>query len=261
MLVSLKKHCSNLFSVLGETEYVTDWMSVAEWLQLAASVKSVDIDIIQHDPGFGMCSAADEYSMSSETLLNEFASGIVKFNFVWGALESSLNIIKPPNHPDQTKRGKIRNACYFLEKYFHSKLMLPFLVEETAKFRSTAQMCFGYQRVEERFKKAGQVGLPGVGLFGVYELRNSFAHGSMEFPEPDEENQPVSEHANMLEHATRIVLISIQMLLLAHFKDSTNSIMFAWNSDDSFDEYPLSEVLRGCHVVVCGEQNQLHLSL
>jgi len=89
MLIPLEKHCSNLVSVLGETELAVDWMPVAEWLHLAASVKSVEIDIIQHDQGFGYCSAADEYSMSREVLLNEFATGIVKFNFVWGALESS----------------------------------------------------------------------------------------------------------------------------------------------------------------------------
>jgi len=117
-------------------------------------------------------------------------------------------------------------------------------------------LCFGYQKVEERFKKSVDIGMPGTGLLGVYELRNSFAHGSMEFPEPDEDNQPVSEHARMVEHAARVVLISIQMLLLAHFKESITPIAFAWNCAYSDEEYPLCEVLRGCHIEKNNDKNR-----
>lgn len=67
------------------------------------------------------------------------------------------------------------------------------------------------------------------------------------------------EHVNMVGHATRVVLISIQMLLLAHFKESMYPILFAWNKDYSFNEYPLSEVLRDCHMAKDSEQNQFQL--
>lgn len=257
MLLPLSRHAANLVSVLGESEYVAEWASTAEWLQLAASVKSVEIDIIQHDPAFGYCSTADQYNLSREDLLKQFATKIAVFSFVWGALESSLKVIDPPNHPARDKRGKIRNACYLLDNYFARRQLVSHLLEETANFRSLAQNCFGYDNVEKRFLAASSIKPPSIGLFGVYELRNSFAHGSLAFPEPDEDNLPVSSHGAMIEHAARVVLISIQMLLLAHFNDSDDPISFALYPDSLAEEYPLSSVLRGCHMELQRSEDQM----
>lgn len=248
MLVSLEEHCARIVGILGDTELVREWENVAEWLQLAASIKKVEVDIIQFDHGFGYCSDADEYSMAREDLLNVFVSELSRFNFVWGGLESCLNNIKVPKHPNKAKRGKISNACYFLHQYFGTVSPPSYLGEEVAAFRSAASSCFGYDSVEKRFKRSGEVGWPGGGLFTVYELRNLFAHGSLCFPEPDEENQPISDHQSMVKHATRVVLLSIQMLLLAHFKHSELKIPYSWDLGIDRDDVPLWIALNGCHL-------------
>ena len=221
---------------------------MAEWLQLAAAIKNVEIDIIQFDQGFGYCSHADQYSMAREELMRRFVSELSRFNFVWGGLESCLNNIKPPKHPDKLKRGKISNACYYLQKYFELKPHLPSLGEELIAFRLAASSCFGYESVEKRFDRSRGAG---SGLFTVYELRNLFAHGSLRFPEPDDENQPVSDHQHMVNHATRIVLLSTQMLLLAYFKHSDLEI--------DRDEVPLWIALSSCHLATQDADIQMSL--
>jgi hypothetical protein len=248
MLVDLKNHSLRLVWILGDSELAYEWENVAEWLQLATAIKNVEVDIIQFDQGFGYCSQADEYNLAREELLNGFILELSRFNFVWGGLESCLNNIKPPKHPDKSKRGKISDACHYLQRYFEIKPLPSFFTEEVSAFRLAASSCFGYESVENRFKRSGDVGWPGFGLFTVYELRNLFAHGTLSFPEPDEENQPISDHQNMVSHATRVVLLSIQMLLLAYFKHSDLEISCSLNLDLDLEEVPLWIALSGCHL-------------
>ena len=259
MLIPVNAHCANVARVLKAVEDAVDWENVADWLLVAASVKSVDLDTIQHDWDFGYCSSADEFQMSREDLLQRFVTNISIFTFAWGALEAALEVIKPPKHADKSKGGKIRNACHYLKGKFESRSSVLHLFEEVSNFRSAAQACFGYEGVEAQFRDVTDIGTPGIGLYAVYKLRNSFAHGSLAFPMPDEENRPDSEHAGMVTHATRIVLLTLQMLLLAHFGESNEPVSFAWDRIDLSDESPLWLVLRGCHVEQEEESSQLSL--
>lgn len=259
MLIDLKTHCSRLVGILGETELVDEWEHVADWLQLAAAIESVEVNTIQFQGGFGYCSAADEYSMAREKLLNEFVLQLSRFSFVWGALECCLNKIKPPAHPNQVKRGKISNACHYLSVYFEQKPPPLHLAREIESFRVAASQCYGFASVEKRFAASGTVGWPGNGLYMVYELRNLFAHGSLRFPEPDEENQPISDHRAMILHATRVVLISIQMLLLAHFRHSELPIPFTFSDDFEREHIELWLAVSGCHLESGNEALQLPL--
>ena len=64
----------------------------------------------------------------------------------------------------------------------------------------------------------------------------------MSFPEPDEDNEPNSPYDSLVEHATRIVLLSIQMLMLHHFDAEDYEI---WHDSDLTT---LGNVLRSCHL-------------
>jgi hypothetical protein len=68
----------------------------------------------------------------------------------------------------------------------------------------------------------------------------------------------VSGHAAMVGHATRVVLLSMQMLALAHTDESEDPIR--WESEDGkSDEMALSSVLRSCHLVRDDEYAQVPL--
>lgn len=144
MLVSLDKHCARLVEILTNRDIGCD--NIAEWLQLAASIKQVEVDVIQYQKGFGFCRDADEYSIAREKLLKTFIFELARFNFVWGGLEASINNVKPPKHPIKNKRGKIRNTCYLFELYFYSKSPIALLEEQVLAFRDAAKSCFGIIR-------------------------------------------------------------------------------------------------------------------
>jgi hypothetical protein len=120
-------------------------------------------------------------------------------------------------------------------------------------------MCFGYEKVQSRYSEVKEFGVIAIGLYCVYELRNSFAHGSITFPMPDEENKPISAHSAMVLAATRIVLLSLQMLLLAHYRESEELITFQFSTEIDHDDYPLWLVIRGCHIEYDDDDRQLSL--
>ncbi|WP_204137012.1 hypothetical protein [Halomicronema sp. CCY15110] len=188
-----------------------------EWLHIASSLESVTLNTIKNNRSFGWCRDSDEYDLARDKLLNSFVQKLTIFNFVWGALESAIDIVKPPKHPEKDKRGKISNTCYLIGKRFNADSQVSGLEEANIAFKEISSKCFGLERIKNRISRIQDYGESGVGLYAVYELRNLFAHGSISFPEPDEDNEPNSPYDSLVEHATRIVLLSIQMLIIHHF--------------------------------------------
>lgn len=245
--------------ILVEIDGYHEWEETAEWLLLAGSIKSVSVDIIQHDKGFGLCSDADELTCSHEELLEQFVTDLTRFNYAWGAIESAINTIKPPRHPQKRKCGKIRDTCYLLKKYFDIREPVLFLKDSINDFIDASQSCLGYEKVQSRCSEVNEFGMVGIGLYCVYELRNSFAHGRLSFPTPVQEKKPRSNHSSMVIAATRVILITLQMLLLVHYNESDDPINFHFPIDEDREEYPLWLVIRGCHLEMEEDYDQLSL--
>lgn len=65
----------------------------------------------------------------------------------------------------------------------------------------------------------------GIGLSVVYEIRNEFAHGSFLFPEPPDWGiEKKALEVDIFSVASRIVLLSIQMILIAKYKNDVSEI-------------------------------------
>lgn len=243
LLVPLEKHISNLCRALSDSDCFIEWCSVLEWLRLAGSMEFVKLDTIKNDDTFGWCSDADEYAISRDELMNSFVTKLTVFNFVWGALESTIDIVKPPKHPLKEKRGKISNTSYLLGRKYTVNKQLLGLDDQTIAFKDLSERCFGFERIQDRIKEVLSYGNSGVGLYAVYELRNLFAHGSMSFPEPDEEDENNNPYNSLVEHATRIVLLSIQMLALLFFDAAFDRL------EHDCIESDLEIELRSCHIL------------
>ncbi|EMK3307600.1 hypothetical protein WD374_004229 [Vibrio vulnificus] len=256
-MIKLNDHIATLSHVMFSTDDVAEWSGVYQWLQIAASVESVSLDTIKYNNSFGWCAPSDEFDLARDKLLPIFAEKLAIFNFVWGALESTIDIVKPPKNPDKSKRGKVRDACFWLNTFNRSD-SIPELLVQTTMFRELAQKSIGYERVETRIGELKEFGVSGVGLYAVYELRNLFAHGSMEFPYPDGENNPVCPEISLVEAATRIVLFSIQLLMLKHFPNPDEYEVFLTTVVGNIDgDIKLADALRMCHLDV----NQLEAQL
>lgn len=79
----------------------------------------------------------------------------------------------------------------------------------------------------------------------------------MAFPKPDEEHRPISSHSILITHATRIVLLSLQMLFLAHYRDSRADVEYAWHGNFDYERLPLHLLLRTFHFERSRESSQL----
>ena len=259
MFLPLDTHCAALAHLLTTTEDWQKWDRVYDWLLVAASVGAIELTTTQHSQAYGWCSSADEFDDARNTLLKRFVEEYSVFSLIWSAMEACLTSMHLPKNPDKSKRGKIRDACGRLRRYFTNRHIVKGLSNEVDAFRFAAQQCLGLDAVDRRFSEVSEIGHAGIGLYAVYELRNSFAHGSLALPMPDEENRPISSHEVMIRHASRIVLLELQMLFLSYFPDLRMQVAFDWHPESELDEGPLWLALRTCHLTEaeCGYQLSL----
>lgn len=247
-MIQLDDHIATLSHIVFSTDDVAEWGGVYQWLHISASIESVSLDTIKYNQSFGWCAPADDLDLARDKLLPIFTTKLAIFNFVWGVLESTIDIVKPPKNLDKSKQGKIRDACLWLSSFDKSE-PIPELLTQTTLFRALALKSIGYERVEKRISATDELGSTGVGLYAVYELRNLFAHGNMEFPYPDGNNLPVCAEIDLVDCATRIVLFSIQLLMLKHFPNPEDYEVFVTSVSGSLDgETNLSYALRVCHL-------------
>lgn len=248
MLLPVHSHAARIVDVLALREDPSEWFGVCEWLQVASSVQDVTVNTGRFNTSYGWCSSADEYDDAREELLRKFVHEYSIFSFIWGAIESSLTLISPPKHPDRAKRGKIRDASYYLKSAFQNRSEITGLTEEVSKFCEAARSCLGSSAVDARLAELPEFGAAGIGLYVVYELRNQFAHGAIEFPQPDEENRPISDHESMVSSASRVALLQLQMLLLAHLQPQDEPLSFGRELGSGTEDVPLYTALRACHL-------------
>lgn len=244
-LKPIGQHCYDLAEAMGIIEPCDSMLVVSEWLRVAAAIKSVDVDWIRFETSFGWCSGADHYELAKEEILQRFLTNLTVFMYTWGAVEAAIEAISPPPHPDKSKRGKISNACHYICAYFRNRLTIAPYLEFVGQFYGLASKSPSYEELMDQFTMRNDIGPEGFGLFAVYKLRNKFAHGDMIFPGPDAEHRPISDAPSIVERATRIVLLSIQMLALVHCADKGLSIERPLSEDDY--ETPLTEWLRVLH--------------
>ena len=259
MLLPLHNHAARIAEVLALRENPTEWFSVCEWLQVASSVEAVTVNTRKFNTSFSWCSSANEFDDAREDLLRKFVQEYSIFSFVWGAVESAITLIGPPKHSDKAKRGKIRDAAYYLQSAFDDRAEVRGLSQEIGSFCAAARACLGTKAVDKRLDEIGEFGGAGIGLYVVYELRNQFAHGAIQFPEPDKENRPISEHQLMVSQASRVALLQLQMLLLAHLHPKDEPVTFGRALSAGSEEVPLYTALRTCHLEPTDEIFQLSL--
>lgn len=212
-MISIPQHCSRvreLFEVVDLEQY----MLFSEWLLLASSIDNIQIDTSKYDYTWGICESSHEYDLARELVLKNFATDLTIFSFIWCAIESLINNINPPSHPDKSKKGKIRNICYYLNKNLRTSNLPDEYINSILLFKELSQNFLNQKKLQSKLDSTPE-GIAGIGLLLVYELRNSFAHGSMLPAQPNEENEPISLQINLVQTASRICLLTIQLIFLS----------------------------------------------
>ncbi len=254
MMKEISEHCSDLSKLISGYESEIEWPNQFEWLNIASGIKKVEFDVIRFDSCFGYCSDADQWYGAREELLEKYITELTSFTYVWGALESLIDDINPPPSPE---KGKINSICYYLKNKLESiDIISPYdgLLNEIRDILDSSDV--NEPSILDRFQTSSYISKHGIGLFVIYKLRNLFAHGSLSFPYPDEENRPKSNYPEIVLLSTRIVLITIQMIWLAFYKNSVLKSSLHWEPDED-GEYNIDEILRKIHLKTPNYKQQM----
>lgn len=207
--IDLDRHCWELAAALAAIGRPYAFLSASQWLETAAGLNSVSVDLQRYDSDAGWCSAAWEYLLEREKQLARFTKDLAVFQFVWAGLEALIDEsgLSEPAAP----KGKVNQTCGFLTSHVAEVVAPTGYYDELAEFRRCASVLPGHDDLADRFTLQPHVGPEALGLALVYKVRNRFAHGSAAFTQRDLD-EPVFDDA-MLRHASRIVLLSIQMIV------------------------------------------------
>jgi len=241
----LDEHCCSLSRLVSGYDIELEWLTQSEWLNIASGIVSVKFDIMRYDSSVGYCRNADNWHFSREEILEKYVTELTGFTYVWGALEALINEIDPPPAPI---KGRIRDICYYLYNKLDSGDVIdpyPSVVERLRQILETSDA--RDDRILKRFDKIENISEHGTGIYAIYKLRNSLVHGSIAFPYPDEENRPISMYPELVRLSTRIVLLTMQMIWLAHYKGSKVLCSVDWETLTE-KKYPIEEVLHKIHL-------------
>lgn len=274
-LIDLSEHCARLSDLLGYPEVsakrpyrkvrdeTIDWMSASEWLRIASSIDCVEVDTTRFDESVAWCRPAWEYESQRSILLSQLATQLTVFNFAWGGFETITRLIDPPRVPKGVKPGRtsfVDEAAFYLKSHFEPMRLPAFYGAVLADFRETLDRISHYGNLSEEFRIQQFAGISGVGIHVVRRIRNRLAHGTMRMPVPERWSGTTPLDVELIGLSTRIVLLTVQMLLSTYFKDDHFTVDCPVDEWGVSSEEEIGVALRRLHVRPSAvDRNQLSL--
>lgn len=195
-----------------------------DWLKLSSGVESINIDTAKHDDSVLYCGIVWDYEEARSKLMSSLTTELVRFHFVWGALESLVAEFVPS--AKIKKIGKMNALCDYLKKSNLEDLLPKGYLEEYNNLVELMKKISQYKNDIDTIRlptannsnEANHIDIAGIGIYRVYKVRNKFAHGAMEFPEPESHDEDAGLNKELIIVATRIVLMTIIMLFVNDIK-------------------------------------------
>lgn len=242
-----------LIDLQGHSQLIANFLfdyglsSSADWFDIASKIQEIGYNNFKYDELVGYCESADDYTDALGIAHKELIQELVIFNFIWNGLESLITALDLKACPFYS--GKINSATHFIQmefepnalnfKYYNEVIKyLKTLLEGTdiipTKANNTKDL-FSLNKCNSNY---------GLGLTIVYKIRNEFAHGAFNFPTPnnwdkDEDTGKMKieklKEPTIINVSSRIVLLSIQIILIGYFKNSDAEILIN-NYNSSGDE-------------------------
>lgn len=257
MLKNLQEHCSDLALIINPLGF----SEAHDWLMIASGIESMNFSWNRYDKTGQKqyCRPAYEYDVSKGVITLKYINQLTIFNYIWGAFENLSSKIFTKSKIN--KIGKVNCVIKLTEDkgffpvYQYEKIKSSFYLN----FRNVLQSKL---LIYEKKNFSNELKI-------VYELRNKFAHGNMEFPEDieysDNYRNPILL-INLIEISSRVVLCYIQSItshncgkqLVYSFFDNLfeNIEMEDYDDDLFFADYILSRIhLKNIPV------NDMHMTL
>lgn len=239
-LIDIQEHCYRLRQVLCELDQFV-FMSALEWLDIAAGIENINVLTAKYDTCLMYCGCSLDYEDKRSELLSQLAAKLTIFNFVWGSFESIAKAIELPHLPRNLKRSRgsiVDRAIWFLKQSYSPKPHVAYYDDELYRLRKLIENNDYYKKYTSEFKFLAFGDLNGLGLHIVRKLRNELAHGCAQMPEPDKWETGKTDllpsehrHLDLIDTCTRVLLLSIQMILLADVFEKGLTVRCLLNED------------------------------
>lgn len=246
-LVSLPEHANNIYRfLLAENPYDID--PTRDWFKICSRITKVEYNESLHDYSMIICGPAGDYDDAMSAHLENLLLNLTYFTYAWGGFESLIDNLNLPDCNFQ--RGKFNKVAHYLATNFETEFKIP------QYYNNLVTLLTNYLKLTPSFLEADKnlftpsqcAGKSGFGLTLVYKIRNGFAHGAFEFGEPDDYQLTKSYHTRIIHISCRIILLTIQMLLIALHKNDNIQIEPNWNFNENEETISGIDFLQNLHL-------------
>lgn len=263
-LLSLQEHAYQLSKVIvqfSEQKNATEtkWSVASEWLHLGSSIRAINVVTEQFDNSIAFCGPSIEYENQKSKTLEKIVRDLSVFNFFWGAFETIGKNINPPKVPNELKkRRNLVDDCLLFLKNNYPLIPTPDAYSDLLQqLQNLLEKDPQYAHIQlDKMIDNAYCDNAGKGLALIRLIRNDFAHGSNSFPEPDDwawDNEfTSSDYIQKIYVSSRLLLLTIQMLLIAFLKDEPFSILEFGTSEEYVN---VIEKLYHLHLITCSSVN------
>jgi hypothetical protein len=192
---------------------------VGNWFRMASSIKNVNFIGVRDDNAYVLYNSEYENEEEKQRLQHNLINGLTRFLYVYSGFESLVYKLSIPRCPRY--KGKINAVNYFIKE--RSLPSLPFYKETISNLRECLERS-SFNRFINYFKEDPCTDINGVGLKIVYKLRNKLAQIDYTFPESGDWSNELPVEPEITKLLLRILLMTIQMILLANNKDSHDKL-------------------------------------
>ena len=248
-LIDLQEHCFELKEFLGQWDQVP-FLNAMAWLDIAAGVESVKVTTAKHDDTLAYCGTAMAYEDKRSELLSNLTTRLIIFNFVWGSFETVAKVFLGIE-----RYGVVDKTIKFLKQNYSPSRPIAGYKDTLYSLRKFIEEDATYEVRSDAFKLNDSDDLNGLGLNVVKDIRNDLAHGSAYLPRPDDwgegkTNLQSSEHRHLklIDTCTRIVLLTVQMVLLVHVRGKGIIVKCLVDQDGDEKESTAEQALHLIHL-------------
>ncbi|KJZ05159.1 hypothetical protein [Pseudoalteromonas piscicida] len=246
-LKDLDEHCGELSNLIVQgTEYFIDreeWQQPLTNLKVASGLRSIDYDTSRFDHTLGWCGPADTFSDHQHVLEQKLVTELCRFHFIWSALEATIDI-SVPIKSIKNIRGKISKTCFYIKSKNGLHPKFDAYILELARLEKILTLDSFYSEIFESIEIPEHINLYGKGIFLAYKLRNLLAHGSLELPITQQEDE-CHYDSDIVKTLSRLTLYTIQVLAIIDLQEDFP--WFSWHYVDVPIEFALTNIQFDVH--------------
>lgn len=234
--VDIKRHCHNIarFFLASGNYYSSPMYS---WFQIASGIMDVKYVSDLHDGSMFQCNTTIDYEQAKSDFHSRLIRELTIFNFIWGGFESYCNSHPFSLCPSEKRRGTVNAVNHFLKSTFLDNYpVVQFYDDVIEHFKKILDRNPWYGNSNELFASDACTSEKISGLKAIYKIRNLFAHGALKFSEPDEWSDVKPLDINIINTSSRILLLTMQMLLISR----ANNLKYKVSQLHESDEYGVS---------------------